>query len=42
MAFSIFHGPPPPSTHEVVPLLLLLYGPLASFSADALVDRRDS
>ena len=41
MAFSIFHGPPP-STHEVVPLLLLLYGPLASFSADALVDRRDS
>ena len=36
--------PPPPFTHEVVPLLLLLllYGPLASFSADALVDRRDS
>ena len=33
---------PPPSTHEVVPLLLLLYGPLASFSADALVDRRNS
>jgi hypothetical protein len=43
MAFSIFHGlPPPPSTHEVVSLLLLLYGPLASFSADALVDRRNS
>ena len=42
MAFSIFHGPPTPPTHEVVPLLLLLYGPLASFSADALVDRRDS
>ena len=35
--------PPTPSTHEVVPLLLLLlYGPRASFSADALVDRRDN